>query len=67
MRTFTKTGCSVTGNNECVLVVARRERSRNRPPLGVADLLGDLVTQRTLAENREALTEIVDVAPGAGI
>ena len=50
-----------------MLVVARRERSRNRPPLGVADLLGDLVTQRTLAENREALTEIVDVAPGAGI
>ena len=52
---------------ERVLVVARRERPRDRPPLGVADVLGDLVAQRALAEARQALPQIGDAAAGAGI
>ena len=52
---------------ERVLVVARRERLRDRPPLGVADVLGDLIAQRALAEAREALTQIADAAAGAGV
>jgi hypothetical protein len=50
-----------------VLVVARRERSRDRPPLGVADVLGNLIAQRALAEHREALPQVGDAAPGAGV
>ena len=50
-----------------VFVVARLKRARDRPPLGVADVFGDLVAQRALAEVREALAQLSDVAAGARI
>ena len=50
---------------ESVLVVGRLERPRDRPPLGVADVLRHLVAQRALAEDREALPEGLEIAPGA--
>ena len=52
---------------ERVLVVGRRERPRDRPPFRIADVLGDLVAQRALAEPRETLPQVHDAASGAGV
>lgn len=50
-----------------VLVIRRLERPRDRPSLGVADVLRHLVAEGALAEDREALPEGVEIAAGAGV
>ena len=52
---------------ERMLVVSRLERSRDRPSLGVAYVLRDLVAERALAESRKTLAQGAEVAAGTGI
>src|SRR5262245_22546676 len=52
---------------EGVLVVGRPEGACDRAPLGIADVLGDLVAERALAEWREALAQGIEVRTGTYI
>src|SRR5690606_7560120 len=52
---------------EGVFVIRGSKRACDGAALGVANVLGDLVAQRSLAETGEPLTQRVQVAAGAGV